>query len=62
MFSTKYRELTIISEIEASLYQYIAGICKNFDSPALQTGGMPDHIHILLVLSKKISLVQLSGK
>ena len=28
MFSTKYRELTIISEIKASLYQYIAGICK----------------------------------
>lgn len=57
VFSTKYREHTILPEIEQKLYDYIAGICKNLESPALQIGGITDHIHILFVLSKKVSLV-----
>ncbi|KGO92139.1 IS200/IS605 family transposase [Flavobacterium subsaxonicum] len=58
VFSTKHREHLILPEIESKLYAYITGICKNSESPALQIGGMPDHIHILFVLSKKISLVK----
>jgi len=58
VFSTKYREHKILPEIEAKLYEYVAGICKNFDSPALQIGGMSDHVHILFILSKKFSLVR----
>lgn len=57
VFSTKYREHTISPEIEQKLYDYIAGICKNLESPALQIGGITDHIHILFILSKNISLV-----
>lgn len=57
VFSTKYREHTILPEIEQKLYDYIAGICKNLESPAIQIGGITDHIHILFVLSKNISLV-----
>ena len=57
VFSTKYREHTILPEIEPKLYAYIAGICKNLESPALQIGGITDHIHILFVLSKKITLI-----
>jgi len=59
VFSTKYREPLIVPEMETKLYAYMSGICKNYDSPALQIGGMPDHIHILFVLSKKIALVTL---
>ena len=56
--STKYREKTIIREVREDLYRYIAGICTNLESHALQIGGVEDHIHILFLLSKKITLIK----
>jgi putative transposase len=55
--STKYRQPLILPHIQDDLYAYLTGICKNLESPALQIGGVEDHIHILFTLSKKISLV-----
>ena len=55
--STKYRQPFILPEIQDKFYSYIAGICTQFESHALQIGGIEDHIHILLLLSKKITLV-----
>lgn len=59
VFSTKYREHTILPEIQQKLYDYIAGICKSLESPAIQIGGITDHIHILFILSKKRSLISI---
>jgi putative transposase len=59
VFSTKHRKPTIKPEIQDDLYAYIAGICKNLESPILKIGGIEDHIHILLVLSRKIALMKL---
>lgn len=59
VFSTKYREDLILYSVEQQLYAHIAGICSRLDSHALAIGGMPDHIHILLSLSKKQALVKL---
>lgn len=55
--STKHRKPLITPEIQENLYGYIAGICKKLESPAIQIGGIEDHIHILVILSKKISLI-----
>ena len=55
--STKNRQNLILPHIQDKLYGYIGGICKTLESPALQIGGIEDHIHILTVLSKKVSLV-----
>lgn len=57
VFSTKYREPLIAPEVEEALYKYITGICKNYECTLLQIGGMPDHVHLLFVLSKKVALV-----
>jgi len=59
IFSTKYREQYITPDAEPSLYAYIKGTCENLESPVVAIGGMPDHIHILLRMSKNVSLVTL---
>ncbi|AZA58024.1 IS200/IS605 family transposase [Chryseobacterium shandongense] len=59
VFSTKHREDFIDDKIEKELFSYMAVICKNLESTALQIGGTDNHIHILCVLSKKIALMKL---
>ena len=59
VFSTKYREEFIDEAIESQLFAYIATICKDFESPAIQIGGTDNHIHILCSLSRKIALMKL---
>ncbi|KFF73201.1 transposase [Chryseobacterium sp. P1-3] len=56
VFSTKYRNDFIDEKIEKELYSYIAVLCKDFESTALQIGGTDNHIHILCRLSQKIAL------
>ncbi len=41
------------------IHTYMAGIIKNHNSIPLQINGMPDHIHILCILSKNIALAKL---
>lgn len=59
VFSTKYRNDFIDENIEKELYAYIATLCKDFESYALQIGGTDNHIHILCRLSRKIALMKL---
>ena len=59
VFSTKYRQPWIQPPVESELHAYIGGVCKNLECPAIIVGGYTDHIHILCLLSKKITLVKL---
>ncbi len=59
VFSTKHREALIDDVIENELHNYLGGICKNLECQPLKVGGYEDHIHILCMLSKKITLVKL---
>lgn len=59
VFSTKHREALIDDVIGSELYNYLGGICKNLECSPLKVGGYNDHIHILCMLSKKITLVKL---
>lgn len=58
VFSTKLRQPLILPEVEDSLFRYLGGVCRNLDSPSLVVGGYMDHIHILCLLSKKITLAK----
>ncbi|RPA66569.1 transposase [Cyclobacteriaceae bacterium YHN15] len=57
IFSTKNRQPFILPEFEDPLFQYLGGVCRNLDSPALMVGGYRDHVHILCLLSKKLTIV-----
>jgi REP element-mobilizing transposase RayT len=59
VFSTKHRTHLIDEEIESELHSYLGGICNNLDCQAIKVGGHTNHIHILCMLSKKITLVKL---
>ena len=62
VFSTKYRQSLIAAEIELLLHSYISGILRSLESPVLRIGGMPDHLHILCQLSKKMPLCKSVGR
>jgi putative transposase len=59
VFSTKYRTPMIYPPYESELHHYLGGVCKNLECPPIKIGGYTDHIHILCMLSKKISLMKL---
>jgi REP element-mobilizing transposase RayT len=52
IFSTKKRHPWIVEKIQSELYAYMAAVLKSWDSPVIIIGGMPDHTHILSLLSK----------
>lgn len=58
-FSTKQRESTIATEVEADLYSYIGGICRRMQSSLLAMGGTADHVHLMISLGKTIALSDL---
>ncbi len=43
-------------------HAYLAGICKNLDSPSLRGGGTEDHVHVACRLSRKHSIAELVQK
>jgi REP element-mobilizing transposase RayT len=59
IFSTKNRVPLISLEIEPRLHAYMRGISKNYDSPVLAMNGISDHVHMLISMSKRISVSEL---
>ena len=59
VFSTKYRQPLITDDIESELHAYLGGVCKKLECHPLKVGGYTDHIHILCMLSRKITLMKL---
>jgi REP element-mobilizing transposase RayT len=59
VFSTKHRQPLIHPPVEEEMHHYLGGICNKLECPVLKVGGYHDHIHILCMLSKKITLVKL---
>jgi len=62
IFSTKKRKQNIRPGIKTELYSYISGVCKKLESPVQQIGGISDHIHILVSLSRSITISKLVGE
>jgi REP element-mobilizing transposase RayT len=59
VFSTKNRAPLLADKaLREGLHAYLAGTCRNLDSPSLIVGGVEDHVHILCRLSKNLSVAQ----
>ncbi|MCX5690848.1 MAG: IS200/IS605 family transposase [Planctomycetota bacterium] len=58
-FSTKHRRELITPRVEPDLYAYVGGICRNLDSKLITINGPADHVHLLVNLSKRVSLADL---
>jgi REP element-mobilizing transposase RayT len=56
VFSTKNREPFIPLEHRNRMFAYLAGTLNAIDCPAVIVGGMPDHVHLLFVQARTLSL------
>ena len=45
--------------IKISLYEYLGGICKGLECNPIKVGGHNNHVHILCLLSRKVSQMKL---
>ena len=64
VFSTKYRKPVIADAWRDELFAYFGGIVRDHKSTVLQSGGIEDHIHLLLrihpefAISKTVQLLK----
>ena len=58
VFSTKERQPFITPSIRERLWPYLAGIARENRMKALEIGGMPDHVHVLLSLPPTIPIAK----
>jgi putative transposase len=60
IFSTKDRQRFLADDdLRERTHAYLAGICRNQDSPAIIVGGAEDHVHILCRLGKQTAVSDL---
>jgi len=58
-FSTKDRQNLIDDNIKNKLFEYLGGICKKLECNPVRVGGYKNHVHILCILSRKITQMKL---
>ena len=59
IFSTKHRQPLILPSVEAELHSYLGGACRRLECPVIKVGSHFDHVHILCMLSKKMTITSL---
>ena len=60
IFHTKNNESFIDTDIESELYAYLGGLLKDIKCVPIKINGIENHIHILCIMSKNISLAGLT--
>jgi REP element-mobilizing transposase RayT len=60
IFHTKNNESFIDTDIESELYAYLGGLLKDIKCVPIKINGIENHIHILCIMSKNISLADLT--
>ena len=56
IFSTKERAPLLVGDLPDRLFAYIGGIARNEHGALVAAGGMPDHVHLLVSLSRESSV------
>jgi len=58
IFSTKNRQPIIDHEVDQQMEKYISAILKSLGCPVATIKCMPDHVHILLILSRSVTIAK----
>ena len=56
IFSTKGRAPYLVGDLPDRLYAYVGGIIRHENGTLVAAGGMPDHVHLLVSLSRESSV------
>jgi REP element-mobilizing transposase RayT len=59
VFSTKYREPTILESWQEQLYCYVGGIIRGEKGHLVEIGGIEDHIHLLAGFKPTIAVSEM---
>ena len=62
VFSTRNRVPWLREPLDVEMHKYLSGIIKNLNGISIQIGGIEDHVHILCLAPKDISLVEFMTK
>src|SRR2546428_7546655 len=58
VFSTKERRRVITPTLRERLWPFLGGIARQNEMKAIEIGGVPDHVHILLSLPSTLSIAK----
>lgn len=56
VFSTKHRLAQITGELHHRLFEYVGGIVRNQNCRLIAAGGTPDHVHLLVSMSRTLAI------
>jgi putative transposase len=59
VWATWDRQPLITEDIERELWRYIGAVCADDKCEILAIGGMPDHVHLLVLLSNTVTMADL---
>lgn len=59
IFSTKNRERLLDASVRPNLFSYLATVARNADCECYRVGGVEDHVHLAIRLSRSISVSKL---
>src|SRR3569623_865700 len=59
VFSTKDRAPLLDATVRPVLHAYLATVARNVDCECFRVGGVADHVHLAVRLSRTISMAQL---
>ena len=59
IFSTKDRAPFLVADIRPKLHAYLATVARNAGCEASRVGGIADHVHLALRLSRTLSIADL---
>jgi putative transposase len=62
VFSTKNREPRLLEQWQDELHNVLGGAANGLGCQSLVVGGVADHIHMLFVLGRTISIAEAVGK
>ena len=59
VFSTRDRAPLLNATVRPALHAYLATVARNIDCECFRVGGIEDHVHLAVRLSRTISMAQL---
>ena len=62
VFSTKERRPVLNADIRASMHSYLATVARNIGCECYRVGGVEDHVHLAIRLSRTITIADLVEK
>lgn len=62
VFSTKNREPWLVGDHLSAMHRYLATVSRDLNAPAVQVGGVADHVHLLTRFPRTLTVAEWVNK